>query len=171
MDWIAREAALTDAMAPLFPDALGAGFTDAATDYGAPLRWTPEARAYAERVTAQVAQDIATMTATQRDRIQALVGAYSGDRAALVKALQSQDAYIAEHAALIAEDQVNRAYNHGAIAAAYAAGAQYVDVRDGTQDAECAAVNGTRQSLEWAAANPVAHPRCIRSFSIAREAE
>jgi Spy/CpxP family protein refolding chaperone len=143
MDWAARERALAETLAPLWPEALGAGFADGAADYGAPLAWTPAARDTADAVTARLAQDIVTMTATQRDRINTLVTQYSGDRAALVAALQAQDEYIASHAALIAADQTGRAYNSGKAVAAVAAGYSEqdpaLDVSDGDSDADCAA--------------------------------
>lgn len=52
----------------------------------------------------------------------------------------------------------------GATAARYAAsGVTEVRVMDGDHDAPCSGVNGTTQTVEWYAANPLAHPNCIRA--------
>lgn len=40
-----------------------------------------------------------------------------------------------------------------------------VEVLDGTGDAECAEANGQIWTLEQAAANPIAHPNCVRAFA------
>ena len=48
------------------------------------------------------------------------------------------------------------------------AGIRRVLVLDNGQDdpdQECAAVNGTEQTLEWAEKNPIAHPACTRAFA------
>jgi HK97 family phage portal protein len=45
-----------------------------------------------------------------------------------------------------------------------AAGVSKVRVLDGDDDEVCARVNGSTQTLEWAEANAIAHPRCVRAF-------
>lgn len=167
MDWSARESALRAILSAAHPEALRAGFADGATDYGSDLQWSQAVRDRADAFTRALAQEVAGMTATQRDRIATLVGEHSGNRAALQAALEA-DGYPARQAELISEDQIAKCYNVGVVLAAYAAGATHVDVRDGETDPVCQSANGARWTLEQATANPVSHPRCIRSFSIAQ---
>lgn len=53
--------------------------------------------------------------------------------------------------------------NIGTGLGAKSAGYTHVHVMDGDQDEECAAVNGTTQTVEWLLENPVAHPHCVRA--------
>lgn len=49
-----------------------------------------------------------------------------------------------------------------------AAGITHVEVLDGggeDSDDECNRLNGTRQTLAWAQANPLGHPQCVRAFA------
>lgn len=65
----------------------------------------------------------------------------------------------------IARTETAIAYNNGTVFACRQAGVAKVEVSDGDDDEECSAVDGTIQTLEWALANPTAHPNCTRAFS------
>lgn len=57
-------------------------------------------------------------------------------------------------------------YNQGSVHAYRESSVvEAVTVYDGDQDDECASVNGTRQTLDWADANPTQHPNCTRVFA------
>lgn len=62
----------------------------------------------------------------------------------------------------IARTEVRTAQNQTTAARYLASGIQYVDIRDGDEDAPCAQVNGTRQTVQWYAENPASHPNCTR---------
>lgn len=65
----------------------------------------------------------------------------------------------------IARTETAIAYNNGTAFACRQAGIKKVEVSDGDDDEDCAAVDGTIQTLEWAMKNPIAHPNCTRAFS------
>ena len=62
----------------------------------------------------------------------------------------------------IARTEVQIAQNQTTAARYKAAGVTEVDIRDGDEDEGCAAVNGTRQSVDWFVDNPSEHPNCTR---------
>lgn len=64
----------------------------------------------------------------------------------------------------IARTETATAINQSAAARYEAGGVAEVIVMDGDQDAACAAVNGSRQTTEWARSNPIAHPNCTRAM-------
>ena len=67
----------------------------------------------------------------------------------------------------IARTELGMAQNGVAAGRFHQAGADGVIVYDGgteTSDEDCNALDGTIQTLDWAAENPLAHPRCIRAF-------
>jgi hypothetical protein len=66
---------------------------------------------------------------------------------------------------MIAQTETAVAFNTGAVLSYREAGIEKVEVLDGDEDEDCASVNGTTQTLEWAMDNPVAHPHCTRAFS------
>ncbi len=65
----------------------------------------------------------------------------------------------------IARTEIANAQNTGTIARYQASGVTRVMVRDGEEDELCAEYNGTIQTMEWALANPTAHPNCTRAFA------
>lgn len=64
----------------------------------------------------------------------------------------------------IARTETATAQNMSAAARYEASGVAEVMVMDGDKDAACAAVNGTRQTTEWARSNPISHPNCTRAM-------
>lgn len=66
---------------------------------------------------------------------------------------------------MIAQTETAVAFNTGAVISYREAGIEKVEVLDGDEDEDCASVNGTIQTLEWAMENPVAHPHCQRAFA------
>jgi HK97 family phage portal protein len=68
----------------------------------------------------------------------------------------------------IARTETATAQNVAAHARFEAAGITHVEVLDGggdDSDDECNRLNGTRQTLAWAQANPIGHPQCVRAFA------
>lgn len=65
----------------------------------------------------------------------------------------------------IARTETSIAYNFGNLFAAHQAGVEKFEVSDGDDDEDCAAVDGDIVDLDWALANPIAHPNCTRTFS------
>lgn len=85
--------------------------------------------------------------------------------------LEESGLYDESRAEMIARTEVAIAQNSGQIDTMREAGYDRVYVYDSDYDEECAAVDGKVASLAWAAANPTAHPNCVRSFSSAPEDE
>ena len=69
----------------------------------------------------------------------------------------------------IARTEMTYARNDATVTRYEASGVTEVLVSDGDEDAACAAVAGTRQTVVWARANPLAHPNCTRSFTPIRD--
>ena len=65
----------------------------------------------------------------------------------------------------IARTEIANAQNTGTIARYQVAGVTRVRVYDGDYDELCDSLNGTIQTMDWAIANPTAHPNCTRSFA------
>ena len=65
----------------------------------------------------------------------------------------------------LARTETAIAMNAGATASYREAGIEKVEVLDSDDDEDCASVNGTIQTLEWAEENPIAHPNCVRAFA------
>lgn len=68
----------------------------------------------------------------------------------------------------IARTELGTAQNVAAHARFKAAGITHVEILDGggeDSDDICNQLNGTRQTLEWAEANPLQHPNCVRAFA------
>ena len=65
----------------------------------------------------------------------------------------------------IARTEVATAQNTGTAGRYKAAGVTEVIIQDGDQDDLCAPYDGTRQSIDWALDNPIAHPNCTRAYS------
>jgi hypothetical protein len=75
------------------------------------------------------------------------------------------DGYADWRADRIARSETSIAYNYGTAFGYKQSGVEEVVISDGDGDPECAAVNGTTQTLEWFLANPIAHPNCERDAS------
>ena len=65
----------------------------------------------------------------------------------------------------IARTEIAHSQNASTAARYRTAGVTQVIVRDGDDDALCAPYSNTRQSLDWALDNPIAHPNCTRAFA------
>ena len=65
----------------------------------------------------------------------------------------------------IARTEVATAQNTGTAGRYKAAGVTEVIIQDGDLDDLCAPYDGTRQSIDWALDNPIAHPNCTRAYS------
>lgn len=65
----------------------------------------------------------------------------------------------------IARTEIAVAQNTGTAGRYKAAGVTQVIIQDGDDDDLCAPYNGTRQSIDWALDNPIAHPNCTRAYS------
>jgi len=65
----------------------------------------------------------------------------------------------------IARTEVATAQNTSTAARYKASGVAQVIVQDGDDDDLCAPYNNTRQSIDWALDNPIAHPNCTRAYS------
>ena len=65
----------------------------------------------------------------------------------------------------IARTEIATAQNTGTAGRYKAAGVTEVIIQDGDLDDLCAPYDGTRQSIDWALDNPIAHPNCTRAYS------
>ena len=65
----------------------------------------------------------------------------------------------------IARTEVATAQNTGTAGRYKAAGVTEVIIQDGDDDELCAPYAGTRQPIDWALDNPIAHPNCTRAYS------
>lgn len=105
---------------------------------------------------------------TTKDDIKALVGKSTSEGWSipdLAKAIREKgDISSRSRSETVARTESAVAYSRGSILAYGDAGVKKVQVLDGDEDAECAAANGATWTLEEAAANPIAHPRCTRAF-------
>jgi len=73
-----------------------------------------------------------------------------------------------DRARTIARTELGDAQNQATVSRYDEAGVKQVLVLDNGQDdpdEECAALNGTIQTLEWAEAHPLQHPNCTRAFA------
>lgn len=66
-------------------------------------------------------------------------------------------------ATTIARTEIGTAQIQAAAQRYAASGVTHVTVMDGHEDEPCAGLNGTTQTVEWALANPLGHPRCTRA--------
>jgi len=122
-----------------------------------------------QQVLGKLAKDIRAVAETTKDEVRRLVG-LQAENGWTVEELAAQIMDLAEtrsktRALLIARTETGNGYNLGAVTAYRAGGVTHVDVLDGDDDAECAAANGSRWTLEEAEANPLGHPNCVRAFS------
>jgi hypothetical protein len=126
-------------------------------------------------MTGYVAERVTQLEQTTRDDVKALIRGVldtggAGSHAelrdqVLAKVRERFEEYAQWRADRIARTETAIAYNHGSTFAYRQAGIEKVQVSDGDDDADCAALDGTIQTLEWALAHPVAHPNCTRSFA------
>ena len=74
-------------------------------------------------------------------------------------------AFSPSRALMIARTETANAYNAGSALAYRQNGIEHVEVSDGDDDEECAAVDGAVWSVDDALANPTEHPNCTRAFA------
>jgi hypothetical protein len=119
-----------------------------------------------EHVTGQIGKRVKGIVETQRERIQGLVNQYDGNPDGLKAALQEALDTSELRARVISQTETHYVINQSRIVGASSAGLKRVLVYDGDEDEDCASVDGTYQSLDWALENPLAHPMCQRSFEV-----
>lgn len=162
-DWDVAATDLDAIYRRFYPLLLNRAAADVAADLGRAIDLDPAA---ADRIMAGIAERVQGVIATQRDRIAALVNTYAGDPAALRAALQEALDTTEARAGVIAVTETRTVINQGRVLGMGSAGLTHVLVQDGDGDAVCASVDGTRQTLEWAMANPLGHPNCQRTMEI-----
>jgi HK97 family phage portal protein len=67
-----------------------------------------------------------------------------------------------KRARAIARTEVRWAQNQTTALRYKSSGVSEVIISDGDEDEDCAAVDGTRQTVDWYTDNPIAHPNCTR---------
>jgi hypothetical protein len=72
---------------------------------------------------------------------------------------------LGDYSSMVIQTVTGSAMNQGSVNQTKRMGVRYVHVFDGYGDAPCAAVANTYQTVEWAEANLLGHPRCQRSVS------
>lgn len=85
---------------------------------------------------------------------------FSGLRGIVRGIPQNPDAI--KRARVIARTEVRWAQNQTTAMRYKASGVSEVIIRDGDDDEECRAVDGTRQTIDWYESNPTQHPNCTR---------
>lgn len=119
------------------------------------VRWATRERALLGRIEGETAQQSARRLAKLLERHGLTAVTYrNGARHSL-----------SDYADMVLRTVTANASNAGFVTQAGRMGVRYVEVFDGTADIACASVNGTVQTVEWAAANPLGHPRCQRAFA------
>jgi hypothetical protein len=159
LDWATQALKLEDIYRRHVPGLAARAYEDVEADLGRPIRRDGATLA---ALTDAIAADVPGVTATQRDRIAALTNQYTGDAAGLQAALAEIGAEVAARAQVIARSTVTRTINAATAAAVHADGRAACYLTDGTDDAPCAAINGTYRSATWVAAHTQAHPNCTR---------
>lgn len=154
-------------MRQFYPALVEDAFGDAASA-GLPIRFDLEMKEV-QQVLDRLAKDVRNVADTTREDIRRLVGQQAENGWSVEELAQRLremgEINSASRATMIARTETGRGYNYGAITAYRVAGITHVDVLDGEDDAECAAANGSRWTLEEAEANPLQHPNCQRAFS------
>lgn len=163
LDWPTQQTSLEAVFTRWYPLLIGRAVQDVEADLGRPVSFdplSPDVQAIME----SIALRVTGITETQRGDIARLVNEFGADRERLVAALEAGAGLQADRARMIATTEAVAVANLGTVIGAEAAGLRRVYVTDGDYDGECAAVNGTYQTLAWARANPLAHPWCRRRF-------
>jgi hypothetical protein len=120
------------------------------------------------RLLGQAAQSVVGITEETRSQIATIMahGRESGwSVAQYAGAIRESGAFSASRAETIARTELGRADNLGAMERYERGGVERVEVLDGDFDAECASAHGQIWTLDEARANPLEHPRCVRSFA------
>jgi len=124
---------------------------------------------YVQTVLGSLAKNIKGVADTTKQDVRDLVSRQASEGWSveeLAKQIRAKGEIASRSRALtIARSETGTAYNLGSVAAYRVGGVTHVDVLDGEDDPICAAANGARWTLEEAAANPLGHPNCTRSFA------
>lgn len=125
-------------------------------------------------MTEYVGERITQLQGTSKERVIALVrktldegeGLTSVELGKVIRdAVEDQfQEYARWRANTVARTETAIATNHGSVLGYQQGGVSKVDVFDGTDDAICAAANGSVWTVEQALADPVGHPNCVRAF-------
>lgn len=122
-----------------------------------------------ESVMPQTAARASQIDSTTADAVRKAVDASNAagkTPAQLGDRIRALDVFRGNRAVTIGRTESAMAYNTGTTLAYRQSGmVNAVQVSDGDSDAECADADGAIWSLDDAAANPLQHPRCVRSFS------
>jgi len=120
------------------------------------------------RLLKEAAQTVTGITEETRSQIATIMahGREAGwSVAQYADAIRQSGAFSASRAETIARTEVGRADNLGAMERYERGGVERVEVLDGDFDTECATAHGQIWTLAEARANPLEHPRCVRSFA------
>lgn len=157
-------------------DVIGEIAIDVGSVIGASIDWTLTNPLIAE-LRDQLAQEITKINETTREDVGKVIDegvrrGYSipqianGFPAENYKGISGVfDAADAARSETIARTETAKLFNNASLAAYEAAGVTHVEVFDGNYDPVCAAANGQKWTLAEAAAKPIAHPNCVRSFA------
>jgi SPP1 gp7 family putative phage head morphogenesis protein len=158
---------LAGLMRKLYPLAIEHAFADASLA-GIPIAFDLE-NPFVQDVLEELALQIRDVSDTTKAEIQALVGRQAAEGWSAEELAKQIDALAQTRsrtrARTIARTETGQAYNLGAVAAYRAAGLTHVDVLDGEDDEPCKSANGSRWTLDEAAAAPLGHPNCVRAFA------
>lgn len=119
----------------------------------------------------RVGERIKGIDDTTRDKVQsyldvAIENEWTPKELAKHIAADESGAFSAARAELIARTETGTVLNEAAVAGYRASGrVEKVIVFDGDDDGECQEANGQTWTLDKAEAEPLSHPRCVRSFA------
>lgn len=148
-------------------DNLQGAFEDTSDMLGTALPFdvTPDVRDALDGIAERAASIDATTAQAVRKAVDA-ANAAGETPAQLGDRIRALDVFRGGRAVTIGQTESAMAYNTGTALAYRQSGmVDAVEVSDGDRDAPCAAANGAIWSLDDAAANPLQHPRCTRSFA------
>jgi hypothetical protein len=160
-------ASLVTLMTAFYPLAIESAFGDASLA-GLSVSFDLD-NPFVQTVLDRLAKDVQRVADTTKAEIQALVGRSAEEGWSMERLAKELD-QLAEirsrtRARVIARTESGTAYNLGAVASYRTAGLSHVQVLDGEYDEPCKSANGSRWTLDQAAANPLGHPNCVRAFS------
>ena len=156
-------------------DSIGASSMEVGKLVGASIDWTLT-NPFISEVRDQLAKEIKGINDTTRDQVAEVIEkgvqrGYSipqianGFPAERYKGITGVfDAADEARAETIARTETAKLFNNAALLAYEDAGITHVEVLDGKYDTICEEANGSRWTLAEAAAKPLAHPNCVRSF-------
>jgi HK97 family phage portal protein len=160
-------AFLKSVLAPHQLQGIEIGFDFAAAQLGVDSEFSPTDPDVI-RLLKEAAQTVTGITEETRSQIATIMahGREAGwSVAQYADAIRQSGAFSASRAETIARTELGRADNLGAMERYERGGVERVEVLDGDFDTECATAHGQIWTLAEARANPLEHPRCVRSFA------